>query len=261
MAVNRAADPAHAEKQTQRTHRETVPLETETLETKTPPLPPWMTGPQPASAVPLVEPPPAKSGKRKPKPSIRPIGDWPGTAVDQDWSGYEFPTEFSAIWAPWLVTQRRNPNVKAIGKRDCYRLILEWLHDGLTPADILKATADYLRDFFKDPTKTHCEHPTTFYSRAHPTLPDRIDAFSGESIAGESTSIRDRWKNAGDAFRECSALARHIGVELPAVPKRNYGPEWEDVEEFHPLIVEFATDRSGFKTAPDDLAQRIEGAQ
>jgi hypothetical protein len=43
------------------------------------------------------------------------------------------------------------------------------------------------------------------------------------------------------------------------VPKRTYGAEWEDVEKFHPLIVEFATDRSGFKQVPDDLSSRIQG--
>jgi hypothetical protein len=257
-AASQIASPAQAERKPNSRHRETVFLETEILETKTLIAPgPWATGPQPASTEPLVEPPPAKDEK-KPKPSVKPIGDWPGIDVDQKWKGYKFPEEFNAIWAPWLLTQKRNSNVKAIGKQNSYRLILNWLHDGLTPADVLRATKDYMREFWNDPNKTHCVHPATFYSRANPTLPDRIAAFAGTT---GPAPIRDRWHNPRDAWRECVSLANHLGVELPDVPKRAYGAEWEDVEAFHPLVIQYATDRTGFKTMPDDLAGRIQGAQ
>jgi hypothetical protein len=221
---------------------------------------PWATDPQPASTEPLVEPPPAKDEKKpkKPKPSVKPIGDWPGIDVDQKWKGYKFPEEFNAIWAPWLLTQKRNSNVKAIGKQNSYRLILNWLHDGLTPADVLRATKDYMREFWNDPNKTHCVHPATFYSRANPTLPDRIAAFAGTT---GPAPIRDRWHNPRDAWRECVSLANHLGVEIPDVPKRAYGAEWEDVEAFHPLVIQYATDRAGFKTMPDDLAQQVRGSE
>jgi len=223
-----------------------------------PPAPgPWATGPQPASTEPLVEPPPAKDEK-KPKPSVKPIGDWPGIDVDQKWKGYKFPEEFNAIWAPWLLTQKRNSNVKAIGKQNSYRLILNWLHDGLAPADVLRATKDYMREFWNDPNKTHCVHPTTFYSRANPTLPDRIAAFAGTT---GPAPIRDRWHNPRDAWRECVSLANHLGAPIPDVPKRDYGALWEDVEAFHPLVIQYATDRAGFKTMPDDLAQRVRGGK
>ena len=166
-----------------------------------------------------------------------------------------YPQEFKNIWEVWKRAQKAAPKaVKAAGKASTYELCRGHLSRGSTPEEMRSAAINYLLPFTDKTETVGCFQPPRFYRASGAEFFEYLDT-SDDDIG--PAPIRARWKNAGDAFRECSALARHIGVELPAVPKRNYGPEWEDVEKFHPLIVEYATDRSGFKTAPDDLAAQI----
>lgn len=170
-----------------------------------------------------------------------------------------YPQEFKNIWEVWKRAQKAAPKaVKAAGKASTYELCRGHLSRGSTPEEMRSAAINYLLPFTDKTETVGCFQPPRFYRASGAEFFEYLDT-SDDDIG--PAPIRARWKNAGDAFRECASLSLHIGVELPTVPKRNYGPEWEDVEKFHPLILEYATDRSGFKTAPDDLAQRIEGAQ
>ena len=228
--ADRIADQAQTEKQTERTpnsrHRETVFLETEILETKTP----------------------ARS---------RVVSDETGTEWPEPSADFEYPASFKTIWADWKAAAKVC-KVTANGKLAAYKQIRQHIKaKTLTLAQIQQATGRFLKKHKGEPKLYGAPQPPRFYGK-------QGDIFEYLTAADESEtpeSIRQRWHNPRDAWRECVSLANHLGVRIPEVPKRAYGAEWEDVEKFHPLIVEFATDRSGFKAVPDDLAGRIQGAQ
>jgi hypothetical protein len=167
---------------------------------------------------------------------------------------------FNHIWQQWLDGQKSKPDaISATDKANAYTLVREHVADGTaTPDEIYIATRNYIRLYTSGRKKVGAYHPSRFYRRKAPTFLDHIGTI-GTGTTESPTGITDRWHNPRDAWRECASLSTHLGLELPDVPKRTYGAEWEDVEKFHPLIVEFATDRSGFKQVPDDLSSRIQG--
>lgn len=218
------------EKQTERTpnsrHRETVFLETEILETKTP----------------------ARS---------RVVSDETGTEWPEPSADFEYPASFKTIWADWKAAEKVC-KVTANGKLAAYKQIRQHIKaKTLTLAQIQQATGKFLKKHKGEPKLYGAPQPPRFYGK-------QGDIFEYLTAADESEtpeSMRERWHNPRDAWRECVSLANHLGVRIPEVPKRAYGAEWEDVEAFHPLVIQYATDRTGFKAVPDDLAGRIQGAQ
>jgi len=167
-----------------------------------------------------------------------------------------YPQGFEKIWEVWKRAQKAAPKaVKAAGKGNAYELCRGHLSRGSTPEEMRGAAIKYLLPFTNKTETVGCFQPSRFYRASGAEFFEYLD----DPAELGPAPIRERWHNPRDAWRECASLSTHLGLELPDVPKRTYGAEWEDVEKFHPLIVEFATDRSGFKEVPDDLAARIQG--
>ena len=167
-----------------------------------------------------------------------------------------YPQGFEKIWEVWKRAQKAAPKaVKAAGKGNAYELCRGHLSRGSTPEEMRAAAIKYLIPFTNKTETVGCFQPSRFYRASGAEFFEYLD----DPAELGPAPIRERWHNPRDAWRECASLSTHLGLELPDVPKRTYGAEWEDVEKFHPLIVEFATDRSGFKEVPDDLAARIQG--
>ena len=168
----------------------------------------------------------------------------------------DYPQGFERIWEVWKRAQKAAPKaVKAAGKGNAYELCRGHLSRGSTPEEMRAAAIKYLLPFTNKTETVGCFQPSRFYRASGAEFFEYLD----DPAELGPAPIRDRWHNPRDAWRECASLSTHLGLELPDVPKRTYGAEWEDVEKFHPLVVEFATDRSGFKEVPDDLAARIQG--
>jgi hypothetical protein len=169
-----------------------------------------------------------------------------------------YSVPFKSLWKFWLDSSGKSPlTIKAADKRKTYSLCYEHVSKGgLTTEELMTSARNYLRPYLTGKETTRAKNPATFYGKQHWTF---LEHLGTAEDGGRATTLRDRWHNPRDAWRECASLSTHLGLELPDVPKRTYGAEWEDVEKFHPLIVEFATDRSGFKQVPDDLSSRIQG--
>lgn len=187
------------------------------------------------------------------KPPIAAWNEWPAVKANQKWAKFPYPDAFIAIWDIWRQTAKRNPNVKAVGKADSYRLCLRWLHEGFGPDQLLEATKDYLRPFYAKPDKTHCQHPTTVYSHAHPTLPDRLDS-SPISPPSMTQPMRKRWSAPYTAWSSCVSVCD--AFDLP-IPEKDGPAKWEDVEKFHPLIIANASDDHQLRRPPEDLRQQV----
>ena len=165
-----------------------------------------------------------------------------------------YPQGFERIWEVWKRAQKAAPKaVKAAGKGNAYELCRGHLSRGSTPEEMRAAAIKYLLPFTNKTETVGCFQPSRFYRASGAEFFEYLD----DPAELGPAPIRERWHNPRDAWRECASLSTHLGLELPDVPKRTYGAEWEDVEKFHPLIVEFATDRSGFKEVPADLSARI----
>jgi len=187
------------------------------------------------------------------KPPIAAWNEWPAVKANQKWVGYSYPEAFNDIWSIWRQTAKRNLNVKAVGKADSYRLCLRWLHEGYKPEQLLEATKGYLRPFYAKPDKTHCQHPTTVYSHAHPTLPDRLDN-SPLSPPSMTQPMRKRWSAPYTAWNSCVTVCNDF--DLP-IPEKDGTATWNDVEKFHPLVIANASDDHQLRRPPEDLRQQV----
>ena len=187
----------------------------------------------------------------------RVVSDETGTEWPEPSADFEYPASFKTIWADWKAAVKVC-KVTANGKLAAYKQIRQHIKaKTLTLAQIQQATGRFLKKHKGEPKLYGAPQPPRFYGK-------QGDIFEYLTAADESEtpeSMRERWHNPRDAWRECVSLANHLGVRIPEVPKRAYGAEWEDVEAFHPLVIQYATDRTGFKAVPDDLAGRIQGEQ
>ncbi len=188
-----------------------------------------------------------------------PVKDSTGTVWPKPKPGrMKYPDGFEKIWEVWKRAQKAAPKaVKAAGKANAYELCRGHLSRGSTPEEMRSAAIKYLLPFTNKTETVGCFQPSRFYRASGAEFFEYLDT---EGDLGPAP-MRERWHNPRDAWRECASLANHLGVKIPEVPKRAYGAEWEDVEAFHSLVIQYATDRTGFKAMPDDLAGRIQGAQ
>ena len=159
----------------------------------------------------------SKGKKKTPRPPVKAFGDWPAIAAEQKWTQYPYPEEFDALWTVWRQTAERNPDVhnRAVGRPMMYRLVLQWLHDGLTIDAITEATKEYLRPFARDPDKTHSQMPSTFYSRANPTLLDRCEGLGSAPVGKTGRVTLETFGTLRRAFSFARAAALRLGVERP----------------------------------------------
>jgi len=188
-----------------------------------------------------------------------PVKDSTGTVWPKPKPGrMKYPDGFEKIWEVWKRAQKAAPKaVKAAGKANAYELCRGHLSRGSTPEEMRSAAIKYLLPFTNKTETVGCFQPSRFYRASGAEFFEYLDT---EGDLGPAP-MRERWHNPRDAWRECALLANHLGVKIPEVPKRAYGAEWEDVEAFHSLVIQYATDRAGFKTMPDDLAQQVRGSE
>ena len=170
-----------------------------------------------------------------------------------------YPQNFARIWEVWRRAQKAAPGVvKAAGKGNAYDLCRGHISRGSTSEEMRTAAIKYLTPYTSKRETVGCFQPSRFYRASGPEFLEYLDA--PESGSG-TASTRERWRRPSDAWRECAALSSHFGLDLPKMPERNHGPQWEDVEAFHPLILKWAPDLHGFKTPPEDLKEQIAGGE
>ena len=170
-----------------------------------------------------------------------------------------YPQNFARIWEVWRRAQKAAPGVvKAAGKGNAYDLCRGHISRGSTSEEMRSAAIRYLTSYTSKRETVGCFQPSRFYRASGPEFLEYLDA--PESGSG-TASTRERWRRPSDAWRECAALSSHFGLDLPKMPERNHGPQWEDVEAFHPLILKWAPDLHGFKTPPGDLKEQIAGGE
>ena len=197
-----------------------------------------------------------QNSKNKTLARARVVSDETGTEWPEPSAGFEYPPPFKAIWSDWKAAEK-TCKVTANGKLAAYKQIRRHIKaKTLTLAQIQRATTGFLGKYRAQPELYGAPQPPRFYGKQG----DIFDYLTTLEATGPAP-MRERWHNPRDAWRECASLANHLGVEIPEVPKRAYGAEWEDVEAFHPLVIQYATDRAGFKTMPDDLAQQVRGGK
>jgi len=197
-----------------------------------------------------------QNSKNKTPARSRVVSDETGTEWPEPSADFEYPTPFKTIWADWKAAEK-TCKVTANGKLAAYKQIRRHIKaKTLTLAQIQRATIGFLGKYRAQPQLYGAPQPPRFYGKQG----DIFDYLTTPETTGPAPT-RDRWHNPRDAWRECVSLAKHLGAPIPDVPKRDYGALWEDVEAFHPLVIQYATDRAGFKTMPDDLAQQVRGGK
>lgn len=224
-ATGRTANRTQTEQRTERTHRETGFLETETKETKHTPSADGGSGSEDFALE------GQSSTPEKPTRGVVVNGErWPEREPKD-----EYPATFlEGIWEVWLRAGAASERVTPGNKAKTYALCRHHISKGATLEELRKASIQYLKPFTAVPTGTNAKHAPTFFAKKEGEWEGHLE--SQRAADRRATYSRSDFPNLAKLGGYLAIVMRANNVE--GAPGRSVPPDdaWRVFQEQPPEI-------------------------